>query len=200
MNSKLQWKVLTDEEGQASFGTSDEFGVPTAPPTTPSTIGWAMESISSWTTAIYHALFESQMKLVTIYHKMLCCKWQCVRGWLTSSIDICEAEAGLEAVASSDVPSEAILSIKSFTTDLHIRISAYEIHCCREIWQALWVHADLLQNTAKWVVRRMYLLHWPLCRISVQKVCPLQRDLVRDNVLPKTIWTSHKFILQMNGN
>lgn len=28
---------------------------------------------------------------------------------------------------------KAILSIKAFVTDLHIRISAYEIHCCQEI-------------------------------------------------------------------
>ena len=78
-----------------------------------------------------------------------CCKWWCVRGWQTSSIDIFAAEAGLEAVDSSDIPSKAILSIKALVTDLHIRISVYEIHRCQEIWQGLQIHADLVQNTVK---------------------------------------------------
>lgn len=152
--------------GTASLGTSDEFIVPDAHPTPPSTALWTMESISSRTTAVYHTRFENQLKLVMIYHKMLCCKRWCVKGWLTSSIDIFAAEAGLEAVASSDIPSKAILSIKALLTDLHIRISAYEVCCCQEIWQGLWIHADLLQNITKWDVS--------VVPTPVQNFCPRQ--------------------------
>lgn len=115
--------------GTVSFQISDAFTVPVAHPTPPSTAVWTVESISSWTTAVYHILFENQLKLVMIYHKMLCCKWWCVSGWLTSNTDIFAAEAGLEAVASSDVLRKAILSIKALLTELHISTSACEILC-----------------------------------------------------------------------
>lgn len=127
---------------------------PRCPSYPTSTAMWAMESIISVST------------LFTILCLKTSCNWWWLTIWLTNSIDIFAAEAGLEAVASSGIPSKTILSIKALVTDLHTMISAYEIHCCREIRQGLQIRADLVQNMAGWDVKGIHLLHWPPCRIS----------------------------------
>lgn len=115
--------------GTVSFRISDEFTVPVAHPTPPPKLCelWSQSAPEPLQFTIL--LFENQLQLVMIYHKMLCCKWWCVSGWLTSNTDIFAAEAGLEAVASSDVLRKAILSIKALLTELHISTSACEILC-----------------------------------------------------------------------
>lgn len=148
---------------------------------------------------VQHTVLEHQLKWVMIYHKMLCCKWWRVRPWLTRSINIFAEEARLEAVASSDIPSKVILSIKGFVN----RPTEQDF----SIWNSLLLR-DMTRpsksgrfhsNMAKWGARGF--IH---CADPFQSFNPRGLSFtrgIRGNTAPsKTIWTSFRGILQRDRN
>lgn len=201
LNSKLPWKVLTDGKRQLHVGhlmnLLSQMSILLLLPqiceqwsqSAPKPLKFSTHCLkSSWN------VWWFTIKCYVVNDGMSGPDWQ-------ASINIFAEEARLEAVASSDVPSKVILSIKaSVNRPTEQDFSIWNALLSREMTRPP-KSCRFPSNVAKWDARGIHPLCWPLSEFQSKGSVLYQGDLVRANTPPnKTIWASLRGFLLRDRN